>query len=116
MTLDAHKNEYDAAFQGTRGAFSETAARRLLGEKTRVLPAATLVDVFRAVTTERWRYIEWNGGKQGRELYDHTTDPGEQRNLADQPGQQAQLAKLRASFPPEVHADPPHSPVNPKRL
>jgi prephenate dehydratase len=56
MTLDAHKNEYDAAFQGTRGAFSETAARRLLGEKTRVLPAATLEDVFRAVTTERARY------------------------------------------------------------
>ena len=56
MSVEARQNEYDAAFQGTRGAFSETAARRLLGESTRVLPSPTLEDVFTAVTTERARY------------------------------------------------------------
>ena len=29
----------------------------------------------RSVRTERWRYTEWNGGKDGVELYDHDHDP-----------------------------------------
>lgn len=37
--------------------------------------------VGRSVRTERWRYTEWNGGAEA-ELYDHTTDPLEHRNLA----------------------------------
>jgi uncharacterized sulfatase len=36
----------------------------------------------RSVRTERWRYTEWDGGKQGVELYDHDLDPLELRNLA----------------------------------
>jgi prephenate dehydratase len=56
MSVDVRQHEYDAAFQGTRGAFSEAAATRLLGEGTRVLPSPTLEDVFAAVTTERARY------------------------------------------------------------
>ncbi len=36
----------------------------------------------RSVRTARWRYTEWDGGKQGAELYDHTADPGEWANLA----------------------------------
>ena len=35
-----------------------------------------------AVRTERWRYIEWDGGKQGAQLYDMNSDPGETTNLA----------------------------------
>jgi len=35
------------------------------------------------IRTMRWRYIEWNGGKAGRELYDHANDPDEVHNLAD---------------------------------
>ena len=38
----------------------------------------------RSVRTVRWRYTEWNEGREGTELYDHTTDPGEYRNLADE--------------------------------
>ena len=36
----------------------------------------------RSVRTERWRYTEWDRGKQGAELYDHNSDPGEYYNLA----------------------------------
>ena len=36
-----------------------------------------------SVRTERWRYTEWGQeGKDGRELYDHASDPREHRNLA----------------------------------
>jgi prephenate dehydratase len=37
------------AFQGERGAFSEEAARKLLGEAIEVLPCARFEDVFRSV-------------------------------------------------------------------
>jgi iduronate 2-sulfatase len=49
-------------------------------------PAFTQVlhgkDTGRSVRTERWRYTEWNGGKDGTELYDHDVDPQEWHNLA----------------------------------
>ena len=37
------------------------------------------------VRTERWRYMEWDQGRQGTELYDHDRDPGEYYNLAGDP-------------------------------
>jgi uncharacterized sulfatase len=36
----------------------------------------------RSVRTERWRYTEWNEGKDGVELYDYQTDPNEFNNRA----------------------------------
>ncbi len=39
----------------------------------------------RSVRTERWRYTEWDAGRQGTELYDHDTDPEEHQNLAGDP-------------------------------
>ena len=36
----------------------------------------------RSVRTERYRYTEWDGGKEGVELYDYETDPNEWKNLA----------------------------------
>lgn len=52
-------------------------------------PAFTEVDRggFRGISVRsgRWRYTLWNGGKAGRELYDHDHDPRELENLADRP-------------------------------
>lgn len=46
----------------------------------------------RTVRTDRWRYIEWDEGRQVRELYDH--DPGEYHNLADDPQHAATAARM----------------------
>ncbi len=70
----------------------------------------------RAVTTERYRYIEWNGGDAGRELYDHSIDPAEATNLAADPALADLIGELKELFPPTVRALPPETPVNPKRL
>ena len=45
----------------------------------------------RSVRTDRWRYIEWDRGAGGAELYDHRKDPGEYYNLVDEPA----LAEVR---------------------
>lgn len=36
-----------------------------------------------SVRTPRWRYTEWDEGREGRELYDHENDPAEMHNLAN---------------------------------
>src|SRR3954447_14860085 len=41
------------AFQGARGAFSEEAARKLLGQKAAVLPCERFEDVFRSLQDGR---------------------------------------------------------------
>lgn len=55
-----------------------------------------------ALRTERWRYIEWDEGRLGQELYDALSDPGELRNLAGEAfyanavtGLKEQLARMR---------------------
>jgi iduronate 2-sulfatase len=39
-----------------------------------------------AVRTERYRYVEYDGGQGGAMLFDHAADPMELRNRADDPG------------------------------
>jgi len=48
----------------------------------------------RSVRTERWRYTEWDGGKQGVELYDYNNDPDEFINLAKDTRYSSEIKKL----------------------
>lgn len=63
------------------GAKCATDARRFFGYSLR---------------TARWRYTEWDEGREGRELYDHTLDPSELTNLANVPSQAAVVGELSA--------------------
>jgi len=64
-----------AAFQGERGAFSEEAARRLLGRRVRVLPCPRFEDVFRSLAERKVRAavvpIENTLAGSVHENYDH---------------------------------------------
>jgi iduronate 2-sulfatase len=66
-------------------------------------PSATIKDAAfsqvrngYAVRTEVWRYIEWDGGKEGAQLYDMENDPAETTNLAADPKHATTVADLRA--------------------
>lgn len=48
-----------------------------------------------SIRTGRYRYTEWGeAGEQGRELYDHTDDPTEMKNLADSAAHEAIVKEL----------------------
>jgi iduronate 2-sulfatase len=49
-----------------------------------------------SVRTDRWRYIEWESGEQGAQLYDMDKDPGETTNLAKDAQHAATVNDLRA--------------------
>lgn len=49
----------------------------------------------RSIRTARWRYVEWDEGRYGLQLYDHDNDPHEYRNLADDPAHADVVRKLR---------------------
>jgi uncharacterized sulfatase len=74
---------------------------RLLGTPDAPLsrPAFTQVQrgkvAGRSVRTERWRYTEWDEGKQGVELYDHDADPGEWHELSRDAKAAATIAELK---------------------
>jgi iduronate 2-sulfatase len=61
-----------------------------------------------SLRTPRWRYTEWDEGREGRELYDHESDPTELTNLADDQTLATTVADLsrqlraaiKATFPP----------------
>lgn len=47
-----------------------------------------------SMRTKRWRYTRWDGGKAGRQLYDHDADSHELTNLADRPEHAATIREL----------------------
>jgi iduronate 2-sulfatase len=51
--------------------------------------------VGHSVSTDRFRYIEWDEGRGGRQLYDHQTDPDELHNLAGNPNQADRLKRMQ---------------------
>lgn len=57
-----------------------------------------------SVRTERFRYIEWDEGSAGRQLYDYRTDPDELHNLAVQPMQSERVAHLKSRLAAHLKA------------
>ena len=76
-----------------KGAFTQVIhglkGGRLDGQKSKAKALG------RSVRTERYRYTEWNKGQAGAELYDHTTDPHELHNLANDPKAVAVVQELK---------------------
>ena len=62
-----------------------------------------------SLRTPRWRYTEWDEGRQGRELYDHESDPKELVNLADSADHAATVADLSAKLKAAVATTLPAS-------
>jgi len=52
-------------------------------------------DTGYTIRTELYRYISWNDGKAGEELFDELNDPGETRNLVTQPFYTNVVADMR---------------------
>ncbi|HAL70722.1 MAG TPA: iduronate-2-sulfatase [Verrucomicrobiales bacterium] len=67
-----------------------------------------------SLRTPRWRYTEWAEGKEGRELYDHDTDPKELTNLAEKPGHAATVTELSTQLAGIVKTTYPTDGVTPK--
>lgn len=70
----------------------------------------------RSIRTDRWRCTEWDEGRAGIELYDHSVDPNEFTNLANDPDSAAVLQQLRARLQVGVSGKGVDLIVNKKRL
>ena len=62
-----------------------------------------------SLRTPRWRYTEWDEGREGRELYNHDADPRELTNLVDEPDHAVTVAELSAQLRSAVVATFPPS-------
>jgi arylsulfatase A-like enzyme len=51
--------------------------------------------IGKSVRTERWHYVEWDDGKAGAMLFDHSRDPLELKNLAGDPAFARQAREMR---------------------
>lgn len=78
--------------------------RPLLLDPSRVGKDAAFTLVVRgknighSVRTDRWRYIEWNDGADGTELYDHESDAQEMHNVAGDSRHAGLIAGMKATL------------------
>jgi uncharacterized sulfatase len=56
-----------------------------------------------SIRTPRWRYTLWNGGRQGEQLFDMQSDPGEMRNLAGDSQYADVIASLKQQLRDYAH-------------
>ena len=70
----------------------------------------------RTVRTERWRYTEWNEGRDGVELYDEVADPREFTNLAADRRFAGVVRDLKKRFASQARGGPPAGDFVPARL
>jgi hypothetical protein len=68
------------------------------------------------VRTAQWRYIEWDGGEKGSELYNEQTDPEEMKNLANDPAHRATVNELKQLLAKQFPNRRPHLLPNPRGL
>jgi arylsulfatase A-like enzyme len=63
----------------------------------------------RSVRTERWRYSEWEDGRSGAMLFDHSRDPNELKNLADDPAYAKTVREMKRLLTQIPSTDLPRS-------
>ncbi len=83
----------DPAAPGKKGAFTQVIHNRKGSRGPRTGSGGIM---GRSVRTERYRYTEWDEGREGAELYDHESDPHEWRNLAADPDHADTVRELKA--------------------
>ena len=78
-------------------------------------PAVTVLRwegiVGKSIRNERWRYSEWDSGREGSELYDHRADPREIKNLAHEAKYEKVVARLKKRLKKESRGLEPAKPV-----
>ncbi len=74
----------------SRAAFTQVSRGTPTATGAKTPPGASRF-MGRSIRTERYRYTEWDDGKQGAQLYDYAADPEETKNLVDDPN----LAELK---------------------
>ncbi len=102
--VDLYRTLIDLCALPQKPGISENSLLPLLENPVAPWPHASLTHLDHpqnyAITTQRWRYIHYNGGQE--ELYDIHTDPHEWTNLAQLPQHSAQLAQMRALKPQQI--------------
>jgi uncharacterized sulfatase len=77
--------------------------RQAVSQTTRRGPDGHGNIMGRSIRTEQFRYTEWDGGKQGTELYNEKDDPKEYHNLASDPKYSATVAEMKRRLTRVLH-------------